>query len=390
MTILFFSDIPWTSLHQRPQHLAGMLAEQTSVVWMEPATLGQKASFTPVAIANNLYGLSLPFVPYNARNSVVRRISHMLSRLSPVRTVLGALQAFLLKRALQTLGLHQQQLFCFVQNFQAVVLLSHLKPDLVIYDCIDNPFGFVDFPPHVRREWRMMLTRADIVTATSPNLQSLIQHEVPRTVHVVSNGVEYERFSSSSADRPADLPADGTPLVGYAGSVYSWLDFDLLQFLCTHAPDLRIILMGPDHPATHEPLRRLAAFPNFSFLGIRPYGSVPAYLHAFDVGIIPFRRTPLTEGVNPVKLYEYSATGLPVVSTDFSPDLQAFQSVITVCHSPEEFLAAVRRAIPLRRLPTQARVLQSFARAHDWRDKGRQVLDLIEEHTSHSPHTATP
>jgi glycosyltransferase involved in cell wall biosynthesis len=390
MAILFFSDIPWASLHQRPQHLAGIFAGQTSVLWLEPATLGQKASFTPAAIADNLYGMSLPFVPYNARNGLLRRVSHLLSRLSLARRFLGLLQAFLVKRALQTLHLEQQMLFCFVQNFQAVDLLSHMKPELVIYDCIDNPFGFVDFPPHVRRAWGMMLKQADIVTATSPNLQKLMQHEVPRAVHVISNGVEYERFSSAPADRPADLPRDGAPLVGYAGSVYAWLDFDLLQFLCARAPDLRIILIGPDHPATREPLRRLSVFPNFSFLGVRPYGSVPAYLYAFDVGIIPFRRTPLTEGVNPVKLYEYSATGLPVVSTDFSPDLQTFQSIITVCHSPAEFLAALRRAIPLRRLPAHGRALQTFARAHDWGDKGRQILELIEEHTSHSPHTATP
>jgi glycosyltransferase involved in cell wall biosynthesis len=389
MALIFFSDIPWESLHQRPQHLAERLAEAMAVLWVEPATLGRRSSFTPVTLGRNLHGLSLPFIPYNARNRAIRLISHILSRIVPLRTILTLVQGHLLRRALRTLGMDRDQLICVIENFQALFLISNLCPATVLYDCIDNPFGFVDFPPHVHREWHTMLERADLLVATSPNLRNIMQSQVAKPVHIVSNGVEYERFAAMPAERPADLPPQGKPIIGYIGSVYTWLDFELLRFLCVHAPNLRVVIIGHDHPNTRSDLQTLSRFPNFSYLGLRPYASVPSYLHAFDVGIIPFRRSALTAGVNPVKLYEYSAAGLPIVATDFSPDLEAFRPMIAVCNTPEDFLTSVHRAILLRHEPQHVSTVQSFARAHDWQDKGREILRLLQGHISHSLRAAT-
>jgi hypothetical protein len=40
-------------------------------------------------------------------------------------------------------------------------------------------------------------------------------------------------------------------------------------------------------------------------------------LRSFDVGLIPFRLNELTASVDPIKYYEYRASGLPVISTAF-------------------------------------------------------------------------
>jgi glycosyltransferase involved in cell wall biosynthesis len=372
-------------LHQRPQHLAALIAEEEALLWIEPATLGRKPSFSPVPIARNVHGLSLPFLPYNARNRVIRSTSLLLGRFGPLRMLLVRIQQNILRRALRKLARSEDRPVCIVQNFQALPLVNRLRPGFLLYDCIDYPFGFADYPGHVHREWHDILERADVLVATSPNLQQRMQAQVPRPVRLISNGVEYGRFAAPSPARPEDLPASGRPIVGYVGSVYPWLDFSLIEFVCRRAVDLQVVLIGHEHPKTRDALTRLSVLPNFAFLGIRPYDTVPSYLHAFDAGIIPFLRSPLTEGVNPVKLYEYSAAGLPTVATDFSSDLEAFRPMIAVCSSREEFLASVRTAIALRRDARHIAHLQSFARANDWRDKGREILHLVHEHPSHPP-----
>jgi glycosyltransferase involved in cell wall biosynthesis len=389
MALIFFSDIPWAALHQRPQHLAASLAASTPVLWVEPATMGHRPSFSPVVLGRNLHGVSLPFFPYNARNRVIRRITGILSRISLLRTLLARVQRRLIMRALRTLGLDREQPVCVVQNIQALCLVTHLDPSTILYDCIDNPFGFVEFPSHVHRDWRTLLERADVLVATSPNLRDLIRSRVTKPVQIVSNGVDYDRFAAASHDRPTDLPSSGVPVIGYVGSVYSWVDFDLLHFLCVHAPDLHLVVIGQDHPESREALRRLSTLPNFSFLGVRPYAVVPSYLHTFDVGIIPFRRSPLTAGVNPVKLYEYSAAGLPIVTTDFSDDLAVFRPILDVCRTPEDFVASIRSGIPLRHDPHHIATVQSFARAHDWQDKGREIRLLLQENRPHPLRTVT-
>jgi len=55
--------------------------------------------------------------------------------------------------------------------------------------------------------------------------------------------------------------------------------------------------------------------PNLHVLGARPYSQLPAYVQAFDVGIIPYIESPWTRTVDPLKLLEYLAAGIPVVAS---------------------------------------------------------------------------
>jgi glycosyltransferase involved in cell wall biosynthesis len=106
---------------------------------------------------------------------------------------------------------------------------------------------------------------------------------------------------------------------------------------------------------------------------VRPavaHEEVPRVLAGFDVGLIPFLRTTLTAGVNPNKLYEYLAAGLPVVSTPFSPEVRAEVDVVAVGGNAGEFAAACERMLTARQDPAARSRLDAraaeIASAHDW------------------------
>ena len=86
--------------------------------------------------------------------------------------------------------------------------------------------------------------------------------------------------------------------------------------------------------------------------------------------MIPFRRTALTAGVNPNKLYEYLAAGLPVVATPFSADVGAVPGVIALAEDAESFAAACAELTDGRRDARRAQAVgeraAEIARAHDW------------------------
>jgi teichuronic acid biosynthesis glycosyltransferase TuaH len=86
-------------------------------------------------------------------------------------------------------------------------------------------------------------------------------------------------------------------------------------------------------------------------------------VRAFRVGLIPFRRTPLTEAVNPVKLYEYAAAGVPCVTTRFTDEVDGWAGAARVADSPEAFVAAARTLLTS---PPPTDALVAFARGHDW------------------------
>jgi glycosyltransferase involved in cell wall biosynthesis len=139
-----------------------------------------------------------------------------------------------------------------------------------------------------------------------------------------------------------------------------------------------LVLVGREHPEVEAKLSELAKYHNFLYLGTKPYDQVPRYLHRFTVGIIPFKRTKLTAAVNPVKLYEYSACGLPTISTDFSDDLAEFGSVVSVCHSHAEFIAQLQNAIERKKEYAFIESLQRFARENDWNMKGSAIRTMID------------
>lgn len=372
--MIFLSDIPWAALYQRPQHLAARFAGRRNLLWVEPAVLGTPPRTIPFPIREGIHGIVLPYVPYNARNAALRAIARGAGSLAPALWVLERAQASMLAGAMANAGITPGSARAFLQNFQAIRAIRRIRPARIVYDCIDNPFGFTAFPRAVHRLWHETLDAADLLLATSPVLAALLEKSSGRRAHVISNGVEYERFTAP-VTRPRDLPDDGIPIAGYVGSVYPWIDFTLLKRLCRALPNVRVVIIGKEHPDVRPHLAALARFPNFLFLGPRPYETVPAYLRTFRAGLIPFLRNPLTEGVNPVKLYEYAASGIVPVTTDFSPDLGEFRHVASVCSTADEFIEAVRASLPSDERRTEA--LRVFARSHDWDTKAAQILALL-------------
>jgi glycosyltransferase involved in cell wall biosynthesis len=190
---------------------------------------------------------------------------------------------------------------------------------------------------------------------------------------VIGNGVEVERFRS--AVPASGLPGDAAaPVLGYVGSLHSWFDVPLVQALARAQPGARVVLVGPAHPATREEiLRAQSSTPNLYWLGPKPYAEVPSIVRAFRVGLIPFRRTPLTEAVNPVKLYEYAAAGVPCVTTRFTDEVRGWEEAARVADTEQEFLAA---CAALTAAPSDPDPLVGFARRHDWNEIGRRFVEF--------------
>jgi len=299
------------------------------------------------------------------------------------------MQYLLLRRALHKTGTDPGSVVLFLQNFQLIRLALKLKAPLLAFDYIDDAFGFTDFPAYVRGLWSQTIRTADVITVTSPTLNRIVCEAAPRPtvrLHTVTNGVEFARFAQKPADPTGSgLPSQGTPLVGYVGSVYPWLDFELLEEILKFFSNTTLVLVGRAHPEVGEKLALLRGYRNFLYLGTKPYDEVPGYLHRFSVGIIPFKKTRLTAAVNPVKLYEYSACGLPTVSTDFSDDLAEFESLISVSHSHGEFISNLRTAFERKKDYAFIEKLKRFAQKNDWDQKGSVIRTIIEDALASRP-----
>lgn len=278
-----------------------------------------------------------------------------------------------IENVLGTLPPRPVQLWSFAPDMADLV--GAFNEELALYYCVD---AFGEFPGYDRklidRRERELLARTDVVITTSePLYQS--KRALHPNVHLVEHGVDHERLSKAlnpDLPIPIELATLPKPIIGYVGVVGEWVDLDLLAALARGYPEASIVVIGP----VLVPHGACANLHNVHWLGERDHSALPGYLRLFDVGLIPFRHVPLTRSANPIKLYEYLAAGVPVVSTGL-PSVRPIPNAVWIADDPvrtrracEDALARNGAADRLRR--------SNLMKVESWQSRLDQIAAIIE------------
>lgn len=254
----------------------------------------------------------------------------------------------------------------------SVSVFGKLDEVATIYICMDDWAHLPTVSPAMLLPLEQrLLHRADAVVATA---RALTQSKVPQSgrVHYLPQGVNFEHFSAARP-LPHDIEHLPRPWIGFAGGVGPAVDPEIIHGLAREFPHGSIILVGPEQ----DGLARLAGS-NIHRMGSRPYAVLPAYVQAFDVGIIPYVRNPWTEAVDPLKLLEYLAAGIPVVTTDL-PEIRKYADSVQIAADVRTFVAAVRAALT-EDSESSRRARQAVALQNTWSaraDEFRRVMDEV-------------
>ncbi|MDH3705697.1 MAG: glycosyltransferase [Acidimicrobiia bacterium] len=183
-----------------------------------------------------------------------------------------------------------------------------------------------------------LLPRADaLFTNCEPNVSAFAEHAT--NICVVPNGAEVQRLARTRAERDA---ADTTRTVVYVGDMRSRVDWTLVEEVIDQLDGHRWVFAGSTDGRTGA-VERLAARDDVEFVGIVPYPGVPDLLATADVAIVPHLTGPMTERMNPLKVYNYLAAGLPVVATGVD-NIDDVGDQVTIATDAAAFAAAVATA----------------------------------------------
>jgi glycosyltransferase involved in cell wall biosynthesis len=239
----------------------------------------------------------------------------------------------------------------------------------VVYDCMDDWATFPGFAeqPHFLAVERDLVQTADLVVVSSGTILDRWIGERPDLL-LARNAADFAFFSQApdGPDALGDVPG---PIAGFFGAVVEWFDQDLVRHAATACPDITFVFAGDVRRVSVDDL---AALPNVRFLGPQPYETMPALLRRFDVALVPFEVSPVTDGMDVVKLYEYLSQGKPVVTTPIR-EIVPYADLLHVAATPDEFVAGLRRALAEDDPPLVARRIE-LARQHSWDER----LDRIE------------
>jgi glycosyltransferase involved in cell wall biosynthesis len=243
-----------------------------------------------------------------------------------------------------------------------------------VVDIIDDQRAWNVAPKYKQRleeNYEASLAKADIVFANCAPVANAFA-PFASDIHTIRNGAELFDLSAESIlpERLALLPR---PIIGYAGNLRDRIDWGLLAETVKARPEWSFVLLGSAQ--SNQQARDLAAFPNVHFLGVVEYSKVIDYLRGFDVAIVPHERNKLTEHMNPLKVYNYFAAGLPIVMTGVA-NLEEMEPYVRVARGAPRFLEQIESALLDPPLPSEQR--QRMMTEISWASRVAGMLDVIE------------
>lgn len=376
----------WTN----QQHLMSRLSRDNRVLFIESLGLRRpevqardlrrlvdrlRKGVRPLRSTDGVHVLSPLVVPLHSRPAI-RRLN-------------AAILRFLVKRATRQLVFREPILWGYVP--QAHDLVSVLRPESIVYHCVDDIGAQkgVDADSFREAESRF-LAAADLVIASSPPLARRLQPQSRRMLYA-PNVADHALFAQAleAGDVDTQVHEIGRPRIVFVGTISATkVDVPLLIDLARLRLDWSFVLVGPvglGDPSTD--VSSLQAEPNIHLLGPRPYGDLPRVLRGADAALIPYVRNRLTDSVFPMKVFEYLAAGLAVVATPLPSLADVAEVAIAESASAiEDALENIMRydSRTARRSRSQA------ARSHDWEERLAEIGRALTAVAPNSPPNLQP
>lgn len=356
-------DVHYFSAPITPLHL---LKIQTPLVWQR----FKNTIHNPVS--NEKDGL-LSYIPFSliAPDGVPGLNAHLITD-HWHKTMLPPVKRYLKRHTINHVNI------LYIDN-----LSYHFLPEFVTFDkCIFRVMDMHDHFPgwygKTSRMARRLAARADITVYSANSLKKYVENLAPRKSAVAPNGVDYDLFATcQTGSRHHLLNAIPDPLVLFVGIIDIRFDFKLIRYAARMLPHVSFVIAGPRASG----IKPTGLPDNVFFIGPVPHSDLPLLMRSARAGLIPFdvkNQMGLIQGIRPLKLLEYMAAGLPVISARW-PEVENMQSPAWFYNDLETFVALVQRAVAQKHGSTP---FQEYARQHDWSNAWK----LIEQHVSYTAH----
>lgn len=357
--IIVFSHLRWDFVYRRPQHLLSRLAAHYAIVFVEPPQRRDgRAGFQMCSPAPNIL-VCQPLAPVDCDGFHDEHLPHLQE---PLRELLHA---------------YDEHIAWFYTPL-ALPLLQALRPQMVVYDCVDaTAAGASAFAQLLQKE-SALLKAADIVLAGGPGLYRA-RRERHANVYCVPDSVDAAHFLPA-LDRANSHPAHRHipgPRLGFYGVIDERFDADLVAQLADAHAQWQIVLVGPVTGIDPAALPQRA---NIHYLGEQPYEALPQFLAGWDVCLLPYKVNDATRFASPPGVLEYMAAELPIVGTPVADVADAYRDIVAVAHDAHGIVAACEAALLASKEELAVRVekMRKVVSGTSWDAAAAQVREALE------------
>ena len=357
--VLYMMHVDWRWIKQRPQFLAENLAERHDVLVLYRPCV--RPGIQLAASASSVSPLPLLPVPWSWKLLRWGTI--------PVQRQWVALKARRFEP--DTIWLTHPALVDAIPRS-----LAQLP---IVYDCMDDALGFPLSRNRLKlltRLERDLVARAAMILCSSAHLYERLVSRYGRGVEakisLVRNGIS-QNMLLETAGLPATQTAECKKAkLAYFGTIGEWFDFELLLAALNRNPAIEFHLAGPISVRTTPRHERL------KFHKPVRHDELAAFAANFDGFVMPFRMSPLTEAVDPVKLYEYLAFGKEVLTVGYK-EIDRFTQFVHSYRTLPEFLDLVDRLVSGTLEPRNSAPDRStFLAQNTWQARCSHICQLLD------------
>lgn len=248
--------------------------------------------------------------------------------------------------------------------FSAEKILD-LKPAAFIFDAVDNWMehpAYRQYAQRLEKAYETIREQASVIFTVSEGLVDFFHRR--SNVFFVPNGVDYQHFQGLESNVQTQQSAHRNPVIVYHGVIQSRINFAIVEYLAQKHPEYQFHFIGPVWKDAKQSVKKLQKYPNVTLVGSVPYMRLPQALHGADCAIIPHKIDAFTHSMNPLKLYEYLAAGIGIVSTPVAGADQ-FQDLVRFAVSPEDFSREIQTLLAVDSPQLRERRM-SMASQHGW------------------------
>lgn len=351
--LLVFSQTRWGFVYQRTQQIISRHAKHRRVFFIEEPILTEtnQISYRKVFAENGIEVIK-PVLPED----------------------LSASQGIdALKRVVDDLIEDE-----FIINFsvwydspKAIEFSRHLAPISTIYDCITE--SSPERPAELSVQEIELLEKADLVFAANANLYSHRKNS-HHNIHNFPNSIDLSHFRQArQVSEPLDQKKISGPKLGFYGDITEHLNFDLLTDMADYRPGWNFIFVGPMVGNCYHDLPRR---PNIYFFGKKEYKYLPNYFAGWDATIAPYKEGKY--GHTTAQMYEYLATGRPVIATPHPILTEKYEplGLVKTAATPTCFLAACEEAMNTKRESDWLKKVDDYLDSKSWDQTFEDMKDL--------------
>lgn len=358
--LLYLMHVDWRWIKQRPQFLAESLAAEYDIRVFHRIFSVSGSQLTDVPSAVSPFPL-LP-IPWSWR--LCRFITKPLQR----RWISWLIRDF------------TPEVIWITHPALIEMIPSGLMGVPIVYDCMDDTLGFggsrsrLALLAHLERQ---AVARAARIFGSSNYLCEVLKSRYGASlapkIELVRNGISEALLQAQPARSQSARVGTAKPCkVAYFGTIAEWFDFDALMKVLRGTSHVEFHLVGPvsvrflpqhERLKIHRPVR---------------HDQLAGLAEGMDAFVMPFRRSPVVEAVDPVKLYEYLAFGKEVICVRYK-EIQRFAEFVHLYDNADDLLELLN-ALAAGRLPSRNEAYRRdvFLTSNTWRSRYSQIHSLIQ------------